>query len=91
VSVADDQRLAAEPAGDEAAQERQPAGAVLAGDHIQSEDLAVSVAVHADRDHDSDVDDPPALANLLGEGVHPHEQGSQSSCIAKLRPVPLTL
>jgi hypothetical protein len=41
------------------------------GDHVQTEHLAVALGVDTDRDHDRDVDDPAALADLLGEGVHP--------------------
>jgi hypothetical protein len=72
MSVGDHQGYACQAPGDQAAQERQPAGAVFAGDHIQPEDLAVPVTVHADRDDHGDVDDAAALADLLGQGVHPH-------------------
>ncbi len=37
-------------AGDQGAQEGQPAGAVLGGGHVQAEDLALAVGVDADRD-----------------------------------------
>jgi hypothetical protein len=72
VSVGDDQGGAREASGDETAQEGEPAGAVFGGDHVQAQDLSVPVPVHPDRDDDGDVDDPAALADLLGEGVHPH-------------------
>jgi hypothetical protein len=72
VGVADDQRGARQASGDEAAQERQPPGAVFGGDHVEAEDLPVPVGVDPDGDHDRDVDDPAALADLLGQGVHPH-------------------
>jgi hypothetical protein len=61
-----------EAPSDQAAQERQPTGAVFGGDHIESEYLPVAVAVHTDGDDHRDVDDPAALADLLGQGVHPH-------------------
>jgi hypothetical protein len=32
----------------------------------------VPVTVHPDSDHDGDVEDPAALTDFLGEGVHPH-------------------
>ena len=61
-----------EAAGDETAQEREPAGAVFGGDHIDTEDLAMPIGVHAGRGHDRDVDDPATLADLLGQRIHPH-------------------
>ena len=56
------------------AQERQPAGAVLGGGDVHAEDLAVPVGVDADGDQRVDVDDPAALADLLGQRVDPDER-----------------
>ena len=43
----------------QAAQEREPTGAVLGGDHVEAEHLAVALGVHTDRHHDGDVDTRP--------------------------------
>ncbi len=32
----------------------------------------MAVGVDPDRDHGRDVDDPATLADLLGQGIHPH-------------------
>jgi hypothetical protein len=45
VSVGGDQADAGEAAGDQVAEERQTAGAVLGGGHLQAEDLPVAVGV----------------------------------------------
>ena len=47
--VAGDQPDAGQAAGDQVAQERQPARTVLGGGDLQAEDLAVPVAVHPGR------------------------------------------
>lgn len=70
--VADDERYPGEAPGDEPAEEGEPTGAVFGGDDIEAEDFAVTVVVDPDRDDHGDVDDPAALADLLGQGVHPH-------------------
>jgi hypothetical protein len=69
VGVGDDQLDAGQAAGGQGAQEGEPAGAVLGGGDVDAEDLAVPVGVDADRDQGVDVDDPVALADLLGQGV----------------------
>jgi hypothetical protein len=48
------------PAGGQAAEEAEPAGAVLGGGDVQAEDLAVPVAIDTDGDQAVDVDDPSA-------------------------------
>jgi hypothetical protein len=73
VRVGDDELDAGQAAGDQSAQECQPAGAVLGGGDVQAEDLAVPVGVDADRDQRMTVDDAAALADLLGQCVDPDE------------------
>jgi hypothetical protein len=63
---------AGQTAGDQTAQEGKPAGAVLAGEDVEPQHLTVTLGVDTDRDHDSDVDDAAALADLLGHGVERH-------------------
>jgi hypothetical protein len=63
---------AREAACDQAADEREPGGAVLGGDDVEAERLAEAVAVDADGVHDADVDDPPALAALDHQCVERH-------------------
>jgi hypothetical protein len=72
VGVGDHQGGAGQTAGDQTAQERQPAGAVLVGDDVEAEHLAVALGVDPDGDDDRDVDDAAALADLLGHGVERH-------------------
>ena len=72
VGVGDDQRHPGQAPGDQAPQERHPAGAVLGGDHVHAEDLAVPVGVDAGGDGAGDVDDAAPLADLLGQRVDPH-------------------
>jgi hypothetical protein len=87
--VAGDQADAAEAAGDERAQKREPGGAVLAGDDVQAERLAEAVTVDADRMHDADADRAPALAALdnqriegdIGVGRAVERAGAKSSTI----------
>lgn len=64
VGVGDGEVDAGQAAGGQRAQERQPAGAVLAGGDVQAEDLPVAVGVDADGDQGMDVDDATALADL---------------------------
>ena len=60
MGVGDDQGDPGQSAGDQTAQERQPAGAVFGGDDVEAEHLAVSFGVDPDGDHHRDVDDPTA-------------------------------
>jgi hypothetical protein len=46
-------------------QKGEPAGDVLGSDEVEAEHLPVPLGVHADRDHDGDVDDAAALTDLL--------------------------
>ena len=55
VGVGGDQADAGEAAGDQVAEERQPAGAVLGGGHLQAEDLPVAVGVYPGREQGVDV------------------------------------
>ena len=74
MGIGDRQRDPGQAAGHQAAQERQPAGAVLAGDDVQAEDLPVPVGVDPDRDQGVHVDGPAVLADLLGQRVQPQER-----------------
>jgi hypothetical protein len=74
VRVGDDQLDAGQTAGDQAAQERHPAGAVLGRTHLDPEDLAVPVGVHTGGHQHVHIDDAAALTNLLRQGVDPHER-----------------
>ncbi len=71
--VAGHQRDAGQAAGDQAAQERQPPGPVLAAGHVDAEDLPVPAGVHPGRDQAVHVHGPAALADLLRQRVDPHE------------------
>jgi hypothetical protein len=62
MGIGDDELNAGQAASDQAAQERQPAGAVFGGGHLDSEDLPMPIGVHAGGGQDVDVDGPPALA-----------------------------
>jgi hypothetical protein len=72
VGVADHQGHAGESPGDQPAQERGPPGAVLGGDHVEAQHLAVPTGVDADRDNAGHVHDPALLADPLGERVEEH-------------------
>jgi hypothetical protein len=74
VCVGDHQPNPGQAASGQGAQEREPAGAVLAGGDVDVEDLAVAVGVDADRDQGVDVDDAASLADLLGQCVDPDER-----------------
>ena len=50
VGVGDDERDPGQPACDETAQERRPAGPVLGAEDVDAEDLPVAIGVHAGRD-----------------------------------------
>jgi hypothetical protein len=69
MGVGGDQLDAGQAAGDQVAQEGQPAGAILSRTHLEAEDLAVPVAVHAGRHQGVHVDHPTALADLEHQRV----------------------
>ena len=70
VSVRGDQADAAEAPSDQAAQEGEPGGAVLAGDDVEAERLPEAVGVDSDRVHHAGVDGAAALATLHLGRVH---------------------
>jgi len=74
VGVAGDESDAGQAAGDQVAQERQPARTVLGGGDLQAEDLAVPVAVHPGRHQGVHVHHPAALADLQHQRVGGHER-----------------
>ena len=61
-------------AGDQIPQERQPAGAVLGGGDLESEDLPVPLGVDPGGDQGVDPDHPAGFADLEHQGVHRHER-----------------
>ena len=61
-------------AGDQVTEERQPAGTVLGGGHVQAEDLAVPVGVDTGRHQGVDTDDPATLTHLQHKSVGGHER-----------------
>jgi hypothetical protein len=74
VGVAGDQLHAGQAAGGQAAQERQPPGAVFGAGDVQAEDLPVPACVDAGGDQRVHVHRPAALTDLLGQRVNPHER-----------------
>ncbi len=52
-------------------QEGQPERAVLAGPHVQAQDLTLPFGIDPCRHHHADVDDAAALPHLLGQAVPP--------------------
>ena len=69
--VADHELDAAQAAGDQPAQKRQPPGAVFGAGDVQAEDLAVAVGVDPGGDQGVHVHDPAGLADLDRERVDP--------------------
>ena len=69
--IADHQLHARQAAAHEIAQELGPEGLRLRGPGGHAKNLAAAIRVHADRDGNSDADDPAALANLKVGGVDP--------------------
>jgi hypothetical protein len=69
--IGDYQLDALQSASAQAAQKRQPAGAVFFCDYIQSEDLAAAVAIHSHRDQARHVDDASVLSALQIERIEP--------------------
>ena len=74
MTVGDDQLHPRQAAGDQAAQERRPAGAVLGRGDLHSEDLPPLIGVDAGGDQRVHVHRPAALAHLLRQRVQPHER-----------------
>jgi hypothetical protein len=74
VAVGGDQGHAGQAAGDQAAQERQPPGAVLGGGDVDAQDLPLAVGVDAGGDQRVHVHRPAALADLLSQRIDPHER-----------------
>ena len=69
--IRDDQAHAGQAAGEQAAQEAGPGGAVLGREDVDAEDLALAVGVDPGRDRGADVDHPAAVAAALGQRVDP--------------------
>jgi hypothetical protein len=72
VGVGDDQLHAGKPTGHQIAQERRPPSPVLAGQHVDPEDLAVTFCAHTRRDDRGHIHDAAGLPAALGERVYPH-------------------
>jgi hypothetical protein len=72
MGVRDHQLDPGQTTSDQVAQKRRPAGAVLGGEDVDAEDLAVAVGVTCSGQHAGDVDDPAGLAALDRQRVHPH-------------------
>ena len=72
MGVGDDQGHPAEPSCHQAPQERRPPGAVLGGDHVDAQHLALAFRVDTGGAHHGHVLDPAVLAHPLDQGVHPH-------------------
>lgn len=60
-----------EPARDQAAQKREPAGTVLAGHDLEPEHFALACGVHPDGDQDRHVHRAPPVPAAQGHGVEP--------------------
>ncbi|OCQ85388.1 hypothetical protein A4260_11025 [Streptococcus pneumoniae] len=69
VGVAGDQRDPGQAAGDQVAEERQPAGPVLGGGDLDAQDLSVALGVDAGGDQGVHPDDAACLAHLEHQGV----------------------
>jgi hypothetical protein len=64
--VGGDQRDAGRAAGGQVAEERQPPGTVLAGGHVQAQDLPVALGVHPGREQGVNVH---GTAGLVDTGI----------------------
>lgn len=64
-------------AGDQVAEEREPAGAVLAGGDLHTEHLAVAVGIDTGRDKGMDRYDPATLTQLQHQRVRGQERERQ--------------
>jgi hypothetical protein len=74
VGIGGDQSDSVQAAGDQVAEEREPAGTVLAGGDLDSQHLAVAVGINTGRDKGMDRHDPAAFADLQHQGVSGHER-----------------
>jgi hypothetical protein len=74
VGIGDHQLHPRQAAGDQAPDERQPPRTVLGRGDLHPQNLPAPIGVHAGRDQHVNVDGRPALTDLLGQGVHPHER-----------------
>ena len=72
MGVGDHHLHARQAPGHQGAQERRPAGAVLDGDHVHAQDLALALGVDAGGAHHGHVLDPAVLPHPLDQGVDPH-------------------
>jgi hypothetical protein len=100
VAVGGDQPDAGKAVGEEAAQERQPAGAVLTAGHVQAQHLTLAVRVDPDCEQRVDQDGPAELADLDRQGVQSQERvragvgaagsGNAATCASRLLAISLT-
>ena len=74
MGIGGDQLDPGQAAGDQVAEEGQPAGTVLAGGDLQAKDLAVPVRVDPGRDQRVHRHHPAALADLEHQRVGGHER-----------------
>ena len=73
VGIGRDQLDPGQAAGDQVAEEAQPAGAIFASGDLDAEDLPVPVGVHTGRDQSVHRHHPAALADLEHQRVGGHE------------------
>ena len=71
VGIGGNQFHPAEPPSGQRPQEGQPERAVLAGPHVQAQNLTLPFGIDPCRHHHADVDDAAALTHLLGQAVQP--------------------
>jgi len=74
VGVGGDQGDHGEAADGQVAEERQPAGAVLGGADVDTEDLPVPVGVHPGRSQHVHMHDPAAFADLHRQRIRREER-----------------
>ena len=72
VSIGGNQFHPAETASRQRAQEGQPERTILAGAHVQAQNLTRPVSIDPRRHHHADVDDATTLPNLLCQTVQPY-------------------
>ena len=71
MGIGDNQLHSAESPGGERTQEGQPESAVLAGSHVDAQDLPLALSVDRRRHHHTDVDDASRLPDLLDQSAPP--------------------